>query len=87
MAGADVVNAEFPELSIEIGLIFHFGFLTLVEGDRFGVVAHMHETVTEIRLKPELVEIQADEALADQDGQHRARQGVAENHADQQNRF
>ena len=62
-------------------------FLPLIEGDRFGVIPHMYKGVTEIRLVPQLIEVQADQAPPDQNGKHRAHQRVAEHHADQQNRF
>ena len=44
-------------------------FLALIKGNRLGVVPHMDKRVTEIRLVPELIEVQADKTPSYQDSE------------------
>ena len=65
----------------------HLRLLALIEGDGLGVVPNMHQGITEVGLVAQLVEVQADQAPADQDGEHRPHEGIAEHHHHQQDRL
>ncbi len=58
-------------------------FLAPVEGDRFGVVADVHQTVTEVGLLPELLEVEVDQFLAEEHGNHGADGGIGHQDEDQ----
>lgn len=55
-----------------------------VEGDRFGIVAHMNQRIAKVRLVAQLVEIQPHQTPAEQRGLRGARHGIDEYDHDQQ---